>query len=141
MQPTAALAIICTTVSRAAWLYNGSSFTLHATCTIPIYIRRPFIVFALRSFFRLPALHLHAFEWRLATSPAGSAPSYNFSFHNSIFADLPTLHSFILLPSSHLALYFVDSHFHYGTLPSSLSSVHQRPLVFRVHSEALKSPI
>ena len=30
-QPTAALAIMCTTVSRAAWLYNVSSFTLRAS--------------------------------------------------------------------------------------------------------------
>ncbi len=51
-----------------------------------------FVVFASRSFFfsRL-ALRFHAFEWKLATSPAGSALSYHFPLHDSIFADPSTL--------------------------------------------------
>ena len=38
------------------------------------------------------ALRFHAFEWQLATSPAGSALSYHFPLHDSILADLSTLH-------------------------------------------------
>ena len=73
-------------------------------CTIP-KIRRAFIVFASRSFSRLLALHFHALKWQVATSPAATAPSYHFPFHNSIFADLSALYFRRPLLSSHLALF------------------------------------
>ena len=58
-------------------------------------------------FSRLLALHVHAVEWQLATSPAGSAPSYHFSFHNSIFAaSLHFRHAFIVFLSRRLAHHF-----------------------------------
>ena len=38
------------------------------------------------------ALRFYAFEWQLATSPAGSALNYHFPLHDSILADLSTLH-------------------------------------------------
>ncbi len=68
--------------------------------------RRAFIICASRSFSRLLALHLYALKWQLATSPALSAPSYHFSFHNSIFADLSILYFRRPSLSSHLALFF-----------------------------------
>ncbi len=76
-------------VSRAAWLCNDSPFMLRAQSQ---KIRRAFIAFASRSFSRLLALHFHALKLQLATSPAVSAPSYHFPFHNSIFVDLSTLY-------------------------------------------------
>ena len=42
-------------------------------------------------FSRRLALRFRAFEWQLATSPAGSALGYHFPLHDSIFADLSTL--------------------------------------------------
>ncbi len=60
-QPTAAIAITCTSFSRAAWLHNDSSFMLGAQS-------QTFVVrsssCASRSFFRLLALYCHAFEWQ-----------------------------------------------------------------------------
>ena len=89
------------------------------------------IVFASRSFFpRRLALCFHAFEWQLATSPAGSALSYHFPLHNSIFANLSTLqfrHSFIVFASRSISRRLSLPLRH----PSVVSSiVHQRPLVF-----------
>ncbi len=88
-QPTAALTITRTSVSRAAWLYNDSSFMLRAQ-------PQKSVVFSSSSrlvlFFRLLALHLLALQWQLAKSPALSAPSNHFPFHYSIFADLSTLY-------------------------------------------------
>ena len=44
-------------------------------------------------------------KWQLATSPAVSAPSCHFPFHNSIFADLSTLYFQRPSSSSHLAFF------------------------------------
>ena len=95
--PQPALAIMCTTVSCVAWLYNDSSFTLRASSRTSVMLSSSS---HLAHFSRLLALHVHAVEWQLATIPAGSAPSYHFSFHNSIFAaSLHFRHAFIVFAS------------------------------------------
>ena len=83
-------------------------------------------------FSRRLALRFHAFEWQLATSRPGlrSATTFRSTIPSSPIYLL--FNSANLSSSSHLALFLVDSLFHYGILPSSLPSVyqHQRPLVF-----------
>jgi len=101
---------------RLAVSYKSGLICAQLTFSVPQFsLRRSlysllptsYIVFASRSlFFRRLALRFHAFEWQLATSPAGSAPSYHFPFHNSIFADLSTLYFRRPSSSSHLALFF-----------------------------------
>ncbi len=56
-----------------------------------LFFRRPSLFSHLAFFSRRLALRFHAFEWQLATCPAGSALSYHFPLHNSTFADLYTL--------------------------------------------------
>ena len=88
------------------------------------------------------ALFFHAFDWHLATSPAGYAPSCHFPFHHSSSAYFYD----IILPQRNLdndivrinrrvppAMLLADqflSLFHPGNLPSSLPLVHQRPISF-----------
>ena len=99
--------------------------------------RRP----SLSSHLALLCLRLYAFEWQLATSPAGSALSYHFPLHDSILADLSTLHfrqSFIVFVSRSISRRLSLPLRHPSVVPSIGTSTTFR---FRVLSEALKSSL
>jgi hypothetical protein len=115
--------------------FHKSIFADHST----IYFRRPSSPSHLALFPRRLALCFHAFEWQLATSPAGSALSYHFPLHDSILADLSTLHfrqSFIVFAPRFISRRLSLSLRHPSVVPSIGTST-----TSRVPLEALKSPL
>ncbi len=90
-----------------------------------------FIVFASRSFFPVDSLFVSmpsSGSYLQARPDLRSATTFRSTIPSSPISLL--FISANLTSFSHIAIFLVDSFFHYGILPSSLPSVHQRPLVF-----------